>query len=81
MVYGNDGSDDVLGGFGDDHVSGGNGKDFVSGGWSNDMLSGGNGKDFLNGAPPAFSDFDPEGEAIDTCDDGNGEDVVVNCEG
>lgn len=81
MVYGNDGSDAVLGGFGDDVVMGGNGKDFVSGGWGNDTLSGGNGKDFLNGAPPAFEDFDPEeGEAVDTCDDGNGEDVVVNCE-
>jgi Ca2+-binding RTX toxin-like protein len=80
-VYGGEGSDGVLGGFGDDYVSGGNGKDFVSGGWGNDTLSGGNGKDFLNGAPPAFEEFDPEaGEAIDTCDDGNGDDVVINCE-
>lgn len=80
-VYGGEGDDGVLGGFGDDYVSGGNGKDFVSGGWGNDTLLGGNGKDFLNGAPPAFEDFDPEqGEAVDTCDGGNGTDAQVNCE-
>ncbi len=51
----------------------------MTGGWGDDNLSGGPGSDFINGAPPAFEDFDPEPDAVDTCV-GDDEDVIVNCE-
>ncbi len=78
-IQGDGGDDFVAAGFGNDNASGGSGDDFVTGGWGDDNLSGGPGSDFINGAPPAFEEFDPEPDAVDTCV-GDDEDFIINCE-
>ena len=48
-LYGMDGNDLLIGGFGGDYLDGGNGDDVIYGGGGADILLGGDGNDFLNG--------------------------------
>jgi VCBS repeat-containing protein len=62
---GGNGSDNIIGGTGNDTVSGGNGNDNIYGGAGNDSIPGGNGNDTLYG-----------GNGSDTLLGGNGNDVL-----
>ena len=66
MVLGNDGDDQIEGGFGEDYVDGGSGNDRISGTQASDRVAGGTGDDRI----------DAVDGAVDRIDCGEGNDVV-----
>ena len=69
-LFGENGSDVLIGGCGDDLLDGGNGKDLLIGGGGNDQLKGENGKDWLFG-----------GKGDDALFGGNARDLLIGGDG
>ena len=73
ILSGNDGDDELIGGFGNDILRGGNGNDTLVGGGGNDALNGGSGNDTLSGGDG--NDFLLGVGGVDTIDGGSGVDT------
>jgi Ca2+-binding RTX toxin-like protein len=80
---GGQGSDTIIGGFGQDVVLGGPGDDFLAGGFDDDLINGGPGDDFLAGELPPDSPPPPvpaEPSENDRCIGAAGVDTALECD-
>ncbi|MEP3440976.1 MAG: Hint domain-containing protein [Sulfitobacter sp.] len=74
-IFGEDGNDNLSGGFGNDLIDGGADDDTIDGGSGNDTLIGGDGRDVVAGG--AGSDDLSGGSGADTLDGGEGNDTLA----
>lgn len=79
-IYGYGGNDKICGGFGDDTLYGGDGNDILQGGWGEDSMYGDDGNDTLKGGQCDDPAIDGGAGASDTCEGGQGADILSNCE-
>lgn len=75
LIDGGDGDDHILGGIGGDYLLGGTGKDFILGYSGGDIILGGDDNDYING-DLGYIDL-ANGNGNDVIDGGSGVDVII----